>query len=64
VAVADAFDAMTSARPYRVPLRLDAALMELKEHTDTQFDGACVRALCELFAARSVVAAAPAVVLA
>jgi HD-GYP domain-containing protein (c-di-GMP phosphodiesterase class II) len=57
VAVADAFDAMTSARPYRAPLRLDAALVELKENTGTQFDGTCVRALCELFATRSVVAA-------
>ncbi len=62
VAVADAFDAMTSARPYRAPLRLDDALMELKENTDTQFHGACVRALCELFTARSAAAAEPTVV--
>jgi len=59
VAVADAFDAMTSARPYRAPLRLDAALRELKEHVDTQFDGTCVQALREIFSMRNVVAAAP-----
>ncbi len=59
VAVADAFDAMTSARPYRAPLRLDAALVELRDNADTQFDGICVRALCELFATRSVVADLP-----
>ena len=62
VAVADAFDAMTSARPYRAPVQLDTALAELQENSDTQFDRMCVQALCELFATRSVVAAAPAAV--
>jgi response regulator RpfG family c-di-GMP phosphodiesterase len=39
-AVADAFDAMTSSRPYRPGRRLaiDAALDELQRHRGTQFD--------------------------
>ncbi|WP_409252392.1 diguanylate cyclase [Bacillus sp. SCS-153A] len=39
VAVADAFHAMTSSRPYRqTPLTLEQAIKELKEHSGTQFD--------------------------
>ena len=45
VAVADAFDAMTSARPYRAVLSLDAARRELLENAGTQFDPECVEAL-------------------
>lgn len=45
VAVGDAFDAMTSHRPYRGPTSLDAALGELEAHAGTQFDPCCVRAL-------------------
>ncbi len=45
VAVADAFDAMTSARPYRSALSVRAALSELIAHAGTQFDEACVEAL-------------------
>ena len=39
-AVADAFDAMTSSRPYRGGQRMaaDAALAELRRHRGTQFD--------------------------
>ena len=36
--VADAFDAMTSARPYRPALTVDAALGELHRCAGTQFD--------------------------
>ena len=36
--VADAFDAMTSARPYRPALAIDAALAELDRCAGTQFD--------------------------
>jgi len=43
--VADAFDAMTSVRPYREPLSLDAALAELITCSGSQFDPAVVDAL-------------------
>jgi len=45
VAVADAFDAMTSSRPYRAALGVTAAVRELRASAGTQFDPACVRAL-------------------
>ena len=48
VAVADAFDAMTSGRPYRAALSLDAARRELLENAGTQFDPECVEALVRL----------------
>jgi HD-GYP domain-containing protein (c-di-GMP phosphodiesterase class II) len=38
LAVADAFDAMTSARTYCAPLELDAALAEIEACAGTQFD--------------------------
>lgn len=39
ISVADAFDAMTSTRYYKVTLSFDEAVEELKEHRFTQFDG-------------------------
>ncbi len=53
VAVADAFDAMTSARPYRTALSLDAARRELLENAGTQFDPECVKALVRLLPAKA-----------
>lgn len=44
VAVADAFDAMTSARPYRSAMPLRVAVRELTACSGTQFDPACVQA--------------------
>jgi putative nucleotidyltransferase with HDIG domain len=44
VAVADAFDAMTSPRPYRPALRLSQALAEVAGGSGTQFDPSVVRA--------------------
>jgi HD-GYP domain-containing protein (c-di-GMP phosphodiesterase class II) len=44
VAVADAFDAMTSPRPYRPPLSLSRALAEVAGGAGTQFDPSVVRA--------------------
>jgi len=38
LAVADAFDAMTSDRPYRAAMSVDQALGEIKRCTGTQFD--------------------------
>ncbi|MBT8201346.1 MAG: HD-GYP domain-containing protein [Acidimicrobiia bacterium] len=45
LAVADAFDAMTSTRPYRKALTQKYALAELKDKAGTQFDPHCVEAL-------------------
>jgi putative nucleotidyltransferase with HDIG domain len=46
--VADAFDAMTSDRPYRRALPVDAALHELERGAGTQFDAEVVRCLLDL----------------
>jgi diguanylate cyclase (GGDEF)-like protein len=47
IAVCDAFDAMTSGRPYRDALTAEAAVAELERHSATQFDPEVVAALCE-----------------
>jgi HD-GYP domain-containing protein (c-di-GMP phosphodiesterase class II) len=44
LAVADAFDAMTSTRPYRAALPVEHALAEVRECAGSQFDPAVVRA--------------------
>lgn len=38
LSLADAYDAMTSERPYRSPLTIDEAIEELLKHSGTQFD--------------------------
>jgi diguanylate cyclase (GGDEF)-like protein len=43
--VADAFDAITSTRPYRAGRSVAHAREELRRHAGTQFDPECVRAL-------------------
>lgn len=45
VAVADAFDAMTSTRSYRKALDQDVAIDELRRNAGTQFNPECVEAL-------------------
>ena len=45
VSVADAFDAMTTTRPYRKSMTVHAALDELRKNAGLQFDPRCVRAL-------------------
>jgi HD-GYP domain-containing protein (c-di-GMP phosphodiesterase class II) len=46
--VADAFDAMTSDRPYRRALPVEAALRELERGSGTQFDTEVVSCLLRL----------------
>ena len=50
VSVADAFDAMTSVRPYRPSLTVQHAMRELEEGVGVQFDGDAVRAFQKAFA--------------
>ena len=50
LAVADAFDAMTSDRPYRRALDHEAAVEEVARCSGTQFDPEVVRIFLELFA--------------
>lgn len=47
IAVADAFDAMISHRPYRSALPMDATLAELNNNKGAQFDPHCTVALLE-----------------
>jgi two-component system cell cycle response regulator len=46
IAVCDAFSGMTSARPYRLPVRCEQALAELRRGSGTQFDPDVVDAFC------------------
>lgn len=48
IAVADAFDAMTSDRSYRRALPLEVAVEELKKNAGRQFDPAVVRAFIKM----------------
>jgi len=48
IAVCDAFSAMTSERPYRLPLSRDQALAELVRCAGTQFDPDVVAVFCGL----------------
>src|SRR5213083_3517572 len=50
VSVADAFDAMTSVRPYRPSLTVKHAMRELEEGKDVQFDAEIVTAFLRAFA--------------
>lgn len=49
IAVADAFEAMTSDRPYRKAFSFQVALQRLQDAAGTQFDKEIVRAFTELF---------------
>jgi putative nucleotidyltransferase with HDIG domain len=53
VSVADAFDAMTSVRPYRPSLSVTHAMRELEEGKGVQFDGDVVDAFLRAFAGAS-----------
>jgi HD-GYP domain-containing protein (c-di-GMP phosphodiesterase class II) len=58
ILVADAFEAMTSDRPYRRAPGQEVAISELRRHAGTQFDPAVVDALCRVLD-REAAAAAP-----
>jgi HD-GYP domain-containing protein (c-di-GMP phosphodiesterase class II) len=55
IAVADAFDAMTTDRPYRRGLGADAATNELMRGQGSQFDKRCVAAFVQLVARGEIV---------
>ena len=50
--MADTFDAMTTDRPYRKAMSIDAALEEIDAHAGTQFDPEVARTWIELVEAR------------
>ncbi|MET0615413.1 MAG: HD domain-containing phosphohydrolase, partial [Thermoleophilaceae bacterium] len=50
VAVCDAFDAMTTERPYREPIPEGEAIAELRRCAGTQFDPMVVEAFCRVLA--------------
>jgi HD-GYP domain-containing protein (c-di-GMP phosphodiesterase class II) len=47
IAVADAFDAMTTDRPYRKALSFEAAVAEVKRNAGVQFDPIVAKAFLE-----------------
>ena len=57
IAVADAFDAMTSARPYRHALTNGRALQEVERCSGTQFDPEIAELFCAVWSSQPVAAA-------
>jgi HD-GYP domain-containing protein (c-di-GMP phosphodiesterase class II) len=55
--IADAFDAMTSPRPYRHALTHDRALAEIDSCAGTQFDPTIAAVFCEVWSSQPVAAA-------
>jgi two-component system cell cycle response regulator len=51
VAIADAYDAMVSDRPYKPAIGHSRAIAELRRHAGTQFDPELVTLFCDLFSA-------------
>ncbi len=56
VALADAFDAMTSTRPYRPALTYSAALREVDRCAGTQFDPMLARVCIDVWSTRMLLA--------
>ncbi len=59
LAVADAFDAMTSARPYRDALRADMAIAEVERCAGSQFDPEIAAAFVDAYGAGEILADGP-----
>jgi diguanylate cyclase (GGDEF)-like protein len=59
ISVCDAFDAMTSERPYRRPMEAPDALAELRRSAGSQFDPAVVDAFCAVLEAPEPLAPEP-----
>jgi putative two-component system response regulator len=62
LAVADAFDAMTSTRPYRDAQAVDWAVAEVERCSGSQFDPEIARAFVDAYDAGEIVIEAPAAV--
>jgi HD-GYP domain-containing protein (c-di-GMP phosphodiesterase class II) len=60
LAVADAFDAMTSMRPYRRALPIAAAVQEVERCAGSQFDPTVAQAFLEAWSAGALEATAAA----
>lgn len=56
IAAADAFDAMTSNRPYRKTVDTDEALSEILANAGTQFDPLVVKAMMNVFGQKALYA--------
>jgi len=54
IAVADALDAMTSRRPYRLPFSMEEAVREIRRNAGGQFDPGMAEALCKLYQERKI----------
>jgi putative two-component system response regulator len=59
LAVADAFDAMTSARPYRDAQAVDWAVGEVERCSGSQFDPEIARAFVDAYDAGEIIASEP-----
>jgi diguanylate cyclase (GGDEF)-like protein len=59
IAVCDAFDAMTSSRPYRAAMSTEVALSELRRCAGTQFDPIVVDTFEVVLAEQNIEAASP-----
>jgi putative nucleotidyltransferase with HDIG domain len=57
LAIADAFDAMTSPRPYRHALTHERALVEIESCAGTQFDPAIASLFCDVWSSQQIAAA-------
>ena len=49
ISVADAFDAMSSTRPYRKKMSMDVIIQEIKDCTGSQFDPTVTKAFLDLY---------------
>ena len=59
LAVVDAFDAMTSARPYRAAIESDCAVAEVERCAGTQFDPDIADTFLRAFAAGEIIGPGP-----